>query len=102
MKGNPHIKTALVEAAWSASRTNESEFQERYQRLKPRIGHKRAIVASAHTLALRIYEVLATGSPYLPHGGNLTPRSVKRLVRHHTRRLRCLHRWLGKKDSAGQ
>jgi transposase len=24
MKGNPHIKTALVEAAWSASRTNDS------------------------------------------------------------------------------
>jgi transposase len=102
MKGNPHIKTALGEAGWSASRTNESEFQERYQRLKPRIGHKRAIVASAHTLALRIYEVLEIGLPYLPHGSNLTPRSMKRLVRHHTRRLKCLHRWLDKKDSVGQ
>jgi transposase len=94
MKGNPHIKTALVEAAWSATRTKQSEFQDRYQRLRPKIGHKRAIVASAHTLALRIYEVLQEGTPYQPHGGNLTPRSVNRLVRHHTRRLRCLHRWL--------
>jgi transposase len=94
MKGNPHIKTALVEAAWSATRTNQSEFQDRYQRLRPKIGHKRAIVASAHTLALRIYEVLESALPYQPYGGTLTPCSVNRLVRHHTRRLKCLHRWL--------
>jgi transposase len=94
MKGNPHIKTALVEAAWSASRTKLSEFEDRYQRLRSKIGHKRAIVASAHTLALRIYEVLGSGLPYQPHGGNLTPRSVNRLIRHHSRRLKCLHRWL--------
>lgn len=94
MKGNPHIKTALVQAAWSASRTKQSEFEDRYQRLKSKIGHKRAIVASAHTLALRIYEVLDTGMPYQARGGNYTPRSVKRLIRHHTRRLKCLHRWL--------
>jgi transposase len=58
LKGNPHIKTALVEAAWSASRTRESEFEDRHQRLKTRIGPKRAIVATAHTLAIRVYEVL--------------------------------------------
>jgi transposase len=94
MKGNPHIKTALVEAAWSATRTKQSEFQDRYQRLRPKIGHKRAIVASAHTLALRVYQVLQAGQAYQPHGANLTPRAVNRLVRHHTRRLKCLHRWL--------
>ncbi|MFI5106347.1 MAG: IS110 family transposase, partial [Terriglobales bacterium] len=43
LRGNPHMKTALVESAWSASRTNGSEFQDRYRRLQPRIGHKRAI-----------------------------------------------------------
>src|SRR5579862_3159761 len=57
LRGNPHMKTALVESAWSASRTNGSEFQDRYNRLKPRIGHKRAILAVAHALALRIHEV---------------------------------------------
>jgi hypothetical protein len=101
MKGNPHIKTALVEAAWSASRTKQSEFEDRYQRLRPKLGHKRAIVASAHTLALRIYEVLQNGLPYQPHGGHLNPRSVNRLVRHHTRRLRCLHHWLKDQGTSG-
>lgn len=99
MKGNPHIKTAVVEAAWSASRTKRSEFEERYQRHKQRIGHKRALVAAAHMLAIRIYEVLASGAPYQSPGGNLTPRAVKRLVRHHTRRLKCLHRWLAKEKA---
>jgi transposase len=44
LRGNPHMKTALVESAWSAAHTNGSEFQHRYQRLQSRIGHKRAIV----------------------------------------------------------
>jgi transposase len=97
MKGNPHIKTALVEAAWSASRTRHSEFESRYQKIKPRIGHKRAIVASAHMLAIRIYEVLDNATLYQAAADSLTPRDLKRLVRHHTRRLNCLHRWI-KKD----
>jgi Transposase IS116/IS110/IS902 family len=100
MKGNPHIKTALVEAAWSASRTRHSEFEGRYHRIKPRIGHKRAIVASAHQLAIRIYEVLRDGEPYRQPDDSLTPREVKRLVRHHTRRLNCLHHWLAEKQSS--
>ena len=102
MKGNPHIKTAEVEAAWSASRTKRGKaeagiaFEDRYHRLKPRIGHKRALVASAHTLVIRIYEVLDSGKPYQSPVGNLTPRNLTRIVRHHTRRLRCLHHWLKK------
>jgi transposase len=96
MKGNPHIKTAMVEAGWSASRTKQSEFEDRYQRLQQRIGHKRAIVATAHILALRVYQVLESGAPYQPPRESFTPRTVKRLVRHHTRRLNCLHRWLEK------
>jgi hypothetical protein len=64
MRGNPHIKTALVETAWSASRTKHSEFQERYQRLKHKLGYKRALVACAHALVIRIYEVLDSGTPY--------------------------------------
>ena len=77
MKGNPHIKTAVVEAAWSASRTKQSEFQDRYQRLQPRIGHKRAIIASAHTLALSIYEVLGSGLGYQPPAA-ASPRAPSR------------------------
>jgi len=99
LRGNPHMKMALVESAWSASRTNGSEFQNRYQRLQPRIGHKRAIMAVAHTLALRIHEVLESGVAYQKGRSPQAESSVKRLIRHHSRRLKHLHRWLKDADS---
>lgn len=94
LRGNPHMKIALVESAWSASRTHGSEFQDRYQRLQSRLGHKRAIVAVAHVLALRIYEVLESGLPYQKGRSLQTESSIQRLIRHHSRRLKHLHRWL--------
>jgi transposase len=99
LRGNPHMKTALVESAWSASRTNGSEFQERYRRLQTRIGHKRAIMAVAHALALRIYEVLGSGQPYPKGRSTLSESSAHRLIRHHSRRLKHLHRWLEDRNS---
>lgn len=100
LKGNPHIKTAVVEAAWSASRTKRSEFEDRYQGRKQRMEHKRALASTAHTLAIRIYEVLGSGAPYHSQGENLTPRAVKRLLRHHSRRVKCLHHWLATEKAA--
>jgi transposase len=99
LKGNPHIKSAAIEAAWSASRTKKSEFESHYQRLRGRLGHKRALVATAHLLAMRIYEVLSNSTPYQSPGWALPPRNLRRLVRHHTRRLNCLHRWLDEDQS---
>ena len=94
VRGNPHMKAALVESGWSASRTKDSEFEDRYQRLKARRGHKRAIVATAHFLALTVYQVLETRKPYEPRQAQFKPRDLKRLRRHHSRRLRTLDRWL--------
>jgi transposase len=98
VRGNPHIKAAMVESGWSASRTKASEFQDRYNRLKVRIGHKRAIVATAHFLALTIYEVLATRAPYQPRQPRFEVRRSTRLRRHHSRRLRTLDHWLREQD----
>ena len=93
------MKTALVESAWSASRTNGSQFQERYQRRQPGLGHKRTIVAVAHVLALRIYDVLQSGLPYQKARFAQSESSGKRLIQHHRRRLKHLHRWLTDMDS---
>lgn len=94
LKGNPHMKAALIESAWSASRTHKTEFKDHYDRLKGRIGHKRAIVADGRLLAIRIYEVLASGQPYQYRKPEYKRRDAKRLVRHHTRRLNTWSRWL--------
>ena len=94
-KGNPWARRALVECAWSATRKKESAPQRLYERLKPRTQHKRALVAVAHWIALRIHEVLSTGKPYqADRSSDLTPTQALRLARHHSRRLRHLHQWL--------
>lgn len=95
LHGNPWVRSTLVECAWSASRKNGSVFQEQYQRLKPRLGHKRAIVAVAHSLALVVFEVLSTGEPYTKPGANPMPETkAARLIRHHTHRLKTLRKRL--------
>jgi hypothetical protein len=64
-------------------------------RLKPGTQHKRALVAVAHRIALRIHEVLSTGKPYeADRGSDPTPTQALRLARHHSRRQRHLHQRL--------
>src|SRR5207248_9215702 len=92
---NPYLRDALLECAWAASRRNNSQMQHLYRRLQHRLGHKRAIVAVAHALAQASYQVLSTRRSYIDTAE--PPRStpkVKRLIRHHTRRLRKLGYWL--------
>ena len=98
MRGNPHMKTGW----WNRPgrpRASTAASQDRYQRLQPCLGHKRAIVAVAHVLALRIYEVLQSGLPYQKAHSAQSESSVNRLIRHHSRRLKHLHRWLKGMDS---
>lgn len=92
--GNPNMKAALVESGWSAARTKDTEFEDRYHHLKVRLGHKRAIVATAHSLALTVFEVLRSGQPYTPRQPHFKARDIARLRRHHSRRLRTIGRWL--------
>ena len=94
-KGNPWARQLLVECAWSATRKKDSATQRLYERLKPRLQHKRALVAVAHWIALQIHTVLSTGKPYQADPDpDLTRAQALRLVRHHSRRLRHLHKWM--------
>ena len=73
-KGSQHLKPLMVEAAWSAVRT-DGRLKARYHRLVLRFGgyrhpaaKKRAIVAIAHTLTVIAWHVLATGKTYTDLG----------------------------------
>jgi transposase len=93
--GNPWFRATLTESAWSASRKKGSAFQLRYNRLKPKIGHKRALVAVAHSLVKAIHYVLASGQSYREATPEpLTEIQRQRMIRHHTRRLHRLGCWL--------
>jgi len=94
-KGNPWARRVLVECAWSASRKRDSETKRFYERMRPRLKHKPALVATAHLLTVKLHDVLLTAKPYAENPqSQLTASQANRLVRHHTRRIRHLGRWL--------
>jgi len=95
LRGNPWVRSTLTEAAWSASRKKDSEFKDHYDGWKGRLGHKRAIVAVAHSLAETVFEVLSTGQPYTKPGADpMSETKAAHLIRHHTRRLKTLRKRL--------
>jgi len=79
-RGNIHLKTALVEAADAAARTNGTYLKNKFHRLKARRGHKRAAVAVARKILIAAYYMLSTGA----HFRELGPEYLDRL---HPRRV---------------
>src|SRR5699024_9223671 len=65
--GNAHLKGALGIAAKAAIRNNGSFFQQKYRRIAPRRGPKRALVAIEHSLITAIWHILTNKEPYRPH-----------------------------------
>lgn len=79
-KGNQHVAALLVEAAWSAVRT-DGRLKARYRRLVLRFGgfrnpaaKKKAIFAIAHTLIIIIWQVLTTDTLYADLGADFYQR----------------------------
>lgn len=64
------LRSALVEAAWSASRTKETYLSAQYHRLAPRRGKKKAIIALGHTILVTIYHLIRDNTTYRELGAN--------------------------------
>jgi transposase len=60
-KGAPWLKTALVQAAWSAVKKKDSYYRAQFHRLKARGGAKKAICAVAASMLTAIYHMLKDG-----------------------------------------
>jgi len=69
-KGSKWLTIALQEAALAATRTNGSYLQAQYQRLRPRIGHGRAIGAVQHSILVAYWHMFTTGETYRDLGGD--------------------------------
>jgi transposase len=63
-KGNPFLKSAMVQAATSAVKKDGSFYQMKFRRLCARRGYDRAIVAIAHSMLIAIYHMIRDGQPY--------------------------------------
>ena len=62
--GNKSLKTALVEAAWSATRMKAGWLKEKFKKLSARRGKKRALIAIAHKILIAAYHILKYGVPF--------------------------------------
>jgi transposase len=89
-KGNRWLRAALIEAALAAINVRDSALAARYRRLKPRCGHKKAIVAVAHKLLTTAYVLLADGRPYQDLGADYY--DARRKTRDVRRALQALER----------
>lgn len=84
---NPWLRSALVEAAWAASRSKHRYLSAQYHRIAPRRGKKRAIMAVAHSILVTIYHMLRNGSSYRELGGNYFDERAR-----HSTLQRAVHR----------
>ena len=92
-KGNQHLRTALVESAWTVSRT-ATRPGARFRRLARRFGRgneKKAAVAVAHTLICIAWAVIRHDEDYAEAGeqyyGQRDQRNREHLVRHYQQAL---------------
>jgi transposase len=63
-KGNPWLRTALVEAGQAAGRATRTYLGALYRRLVARRGKKRATVAVGHSILVIAYHVLTEDTVY--------------------------------------
>jgi len=66
--GNPHIKTALCEAAWAATKSRKSQLYVRFWKMAARRGKKKALIALARKLLTIIYIMLKNKTAYVEGG----------------------------------
>ena len=84
-KGSKWLGIALEEAALAATRTKGTYLAAQYQRLRPRIGHGRALGAVKHSMLVAYWHMFTTGETYRELGGDYfqrrdPERATKRLV----------------------
>lgn len=90
-KGNPWLRSALVEAAWMAARSKNTYLSAQFKQISIRRGAKRAALAVAHTILVTMYHMLVKGSSYSDLGGAyFDQKNVQRVVQRSINRLKNL------------
>jgi len=89
-KGNTYLRRVLCQAAQAAVRTKNSFFQQKFQRLLPRLGYAKAIWAMARHLSVVIWKILHGGAQYEERGLPTTPQAAKRRMQRITQQMRAI------------
>ncbi len=90
-KGAPWLKPVLVQAALAATKVKKSSLRARYFSLKPRLGHKKAIVAVAAAMLRIAYHMLKDGTFHQDLGPDYRrPKNPQRAALNLAKRIRAL------------
>jgi transposase len=90
-KGPKWLGMALHEAALAATRSKGTYLWALYKRLRPRIGHGRALGAIKHSMITAYWHMFTTGQTYTDLGGDyFDRRDPQRLTRRLVGRLQAL------------
>lgn len=79
-KGNPWLRTALLEAARAAARARDTYLAAQYHRIAARRGAKRAAVAVAHTILVIAYHIVKDGTTYQELGAHYFDKRAKETI----------------------
>jgi transposase len=100
-KGNPYLRSALIEAAKAAGRTKNTYLASQYHRLAARRGKNRAAVAVAHTILVIVYHMLKEGTPYQDLGPQyFDERDKAQIIRRSVARIEALGKHVVLEDAA--
>ncbi|MFI5032868.1 MAG: IS110 family transposase [Reyranellales bacterium] len=90
-KGNPWLKTLLVQGAWAATKTKATYLHAQFLSVRSRRGARKAIVAVAASILTAAYHMLKNGTPYRDLGPqHLDRRNKEAQARRLLTRLRNL------------
>jgi transposase len=90
-KGDPWLRSVLVEAALGAVRSKGTYLSARYRRVARRRGHKKAVIAVGHSILVAAWHLLAKEVKYDELGAShFDQRDTQRLTRYYLLRLKEL------------
>lgn len=87
-RGNNYLKTALLQAAWAASRTKNTYLQSKFKAMAIRKGGKKAAIAIGHKILVACYHMLKKKVPFDELGAQyLDQLQAERKVKYHVKKL---------------
>ena len=90
-KGNPTLKTTMIQSAKVAKNKKGSFFKAQFDRIAVRRGKNRAVVAVAHSMLIAIYYILKTGEPFKDLGENYYSQfNTERKINYYLKKLNKL------------
>lgn len=90
-KGNPTLKTTLIQSTKTAKAKKGSVFKAQFDRISIKRGKNRAVVAVAHSMIITIYHMLKYDVPFVDLGEDYYNQfNTEKQINHYLKKLQNL------------